>query len=483
MLDQLQRLLDVKPTDNLLVDKVMDDSVDSTFLDLQLNVSPTIKKINPRYEYANLLLCDTFYSCAIEEAIITLTSLGYGLDEAIDDVQNTILHWLVLNAPIHLIRKLSYKSQSMNVNVVNLDGETPLMLAAKNGRQQLVNLLITLGASLTECDILGFTAIDYAALFSKPIHFRGFEPTIFQTNYENLLLIALEQLKAVETISYQTLVEKLFELYIAYMRHQGWQYEGVVNKKSDYDRIESTSYILDCRSNMRYKVNCFDIANGFVYLLKAFGINELKLHVYENNIRSKPFTPKDPKIHGEFVCFDNEAQAKILSQGNYYSFLRHCVVVVMGRVYDPTFCCHYDNLNDVVHVDEIAPKVTFTYPKRQRKAIPTFLKEFSTKLSQSIFSPKEWDIKLRKEKISVISKRQPANLEMLFANNLVTFTSQNRIAGKMMSQVLELWKKSLPNNLNFQFDVFSIRKSTEISPVENIGNIPPVRTARFLSRA
>ncbi|MBI2791399.1 MAG: ankyrin repeat domain-containing protein [Gammaproteobacteria bacterium] len=426
------------------------------------------------YIRANRLLDDTFYNCDFDGTISSLLNEGFTLEEPFDDNENTLLHWLVLNAPFHFIRKILYFYPQTNINVSNRRGSTPLMLAASTGRQLVVDLLISKGASLQQADFEALTAKEYAALFPKPIDFLPAKLFRYQTIYLNLISKVISQVIGKPRLEQHVLVAKLFDLYIAYIRQQGWHYEGVVDKSSDYNRLSRNSYFLDCEMGKNYNVNCFDIANGFMHFIKTFGIKGARLHVYDN-IKSKPFTPKDPKIKGDFECFDKIAHAKILEQNNFYSFAKHCVIIVLGRVYDPTFCCSYTDVNDVVHTEEIVPvapvaQETKREPVNRNSKEVSYLRQFKSYLGNTIFPLSEWDILQRKGKIIVSAKTTPQRLELLFENNLITFTEVEFISDDTLSKINEAWKNTLPKAINSLYDVFILKQKEgkACSPISQV---------------
>jgi hypothetical protein len=423
------------------------------------------------YIRAKKLLDETFYNCDFDGAVSSLLNEGFALEEAFDDDEGTILHWMVLHAPLHFIRKILYLYPQTNIHVGNARGTTPLMLAASTGRQLVVNLLINKGAKEEQTDFAGLTAKEHAILFSRAIDFSAELTFKYQTIYINLISRAISQVFGKTRLQQPELVVQLFDLYIAFIRQQDWHYEGVIDKSSDYNRLSRNSYFLDCEMGKSYKVNCFDIANGFVHLVKAFGIKEAKLHVYDN-IKSKPFTPKDPKITGDFECFDKTAHANILKQQNFYSFGKHCVVVAFGRVYDPTFCCRYTDVNDVVHVEEVVPVAP--EPKRQilnkYADEANYLRQFRTYLGNTIFPLSEWDIHLRKGKLIVSAKTTPQRVELLFESNLITFAEVEFISEDILAKIREAWKNTLPKTMNSLYDVFILKQKERqvCSPIAQV---------------
>lgn len=54
-----------------------------------------------------------------------------------------------------------------DVNARRKRGQTPLMMAAQNGHLEVVQLLVESGASLTEDDDSGWTALDYAEQYER----------------------------------------------------------------------------------------------------------------------------------------------------------------------------------------------------------------------------------------------------------------------------------------------------------------------------
>ena len=79
----------------------------------------------------------------------------------VDEMQNTLLHYAVVNSKLFAVEKL-LQNQTVDVDAQNSDGASALIQAAKYSTEAIVNLLIEYGADKTIVDKNGKTAYDYA---------------------------------------------------------------------------------------------------------------------------------------------------------------------------------------------------------------------------------------------------------------------------------------------------------------------------------
>ena len=77
-----------------------------------------------------------------------------------------------------IAKKLLYRKGKLvaNVEAKRLGGETPLMLAARNGNAELVRLLIEAGVKVDATEVKGQTALMWAAAMSKVVRLRRTPP-------------------------------------------------------------------------------------------------------------------------------------------------------------------------------------------------------------------------------------------------------------------------------------------------------------------
>ena len=95
------------------------------------------------------------------ETLRLLLSHDCGVD-GLDRNRNTPLHVASMNllcdtAKIHLLLK-----NGANVNALNADGKSPIMLASMKGNAKVVRILAEHGANLHIADVRGWTALHYA---------------------------------------------------------------------------------------------------------------------------------------------------------------------------------------------------------------------------------------------------------------------------------------------------------------------------------
>ena len=195
-------------------------------------------------------------------------------------------------------------------------------------------------------------------------------------------------------------------------------------------------------------------------------------------MKSKSFLSKDQKIKGEFCCFDKEVQEKSFPEG-YFSYDNHCVTTCQGMYFDPTFCCYYSNVDDIVdsygkdEKDTSNPKINEGNNEKAKNAIriyanlgftsqlnslqlqstpsfcqqKTFQRLFPCKflaVLQSLFPDTEWYTLNRIGKITFTSKNANQYFGIESENNEVGFITEN-MPLETISDVLIAWGKSLPS--------------------------------------
>jgi len=402
--------------------------------------------------------------------IISLLKQGYTLEEPIDHLDNTFLHWLAMYAPFHMIEEVLEKSKITNIDTQNSIGETPLLIAARLGRQKAVSFLLANGANPTIQDISQRSAVEWAQRANDPIELTTKALTTEQTLYERLVSMFEEDVAVLGAMSEIEKVEYLFQKFITFIRSNHWLYDGT-------QRNYSQPFLLDCDAHRQYVVNCFDLAQTFATLLQALEISDVSTFVYKD-MKSKSFLSKDQKIKGEFCCFDKEVQEKSFPEG-YFNYDNHCVTTCQGMYFDPTFCCYYSHVDDIVDSyskDEknlSNPTKEKDNHQKMKDAIriyanigltsqlknlhlqntpafgqqKTFQGLFSCKFLaflQSLFPETKWYTLNRVDKITFTSKNGNNYFSIELENNEVSFITEN-IPLETISDILVAWGKSLPS--------------------------------------
>jgi ankyrin repeat protein len=433
-----------------------DDVLQDFVTDQSLNIGTIFK--------ADDLLQNSISNQSTEHVLDSLIHSGLSLDTPIDVFDNTILHWLINSVPIHQLKAILGRYQNFNINSQNILGETPLMQAAGSGRQLAVSLLLAHGADMSLLDSQGLTAEDFALNANAPIEFTTKALSDEQTVYEFLIAYFAKEKSNIESLPENQRAEYLFHHFNKFVRHCQWRYDGTTK---DYEQ----QFLLDCNMSKPYVVNCFDLANAFASLLKAYGVKDVSTHVY-HNMRSKPFAVKSPNIKGGYVCFDEEVQAKAFKKG-YFEFDNHCVVKCMGRYFDPTFCCSYDNENDIVESYD-APKVgpdqqyiniyvdfpidlqPSKSPKEAAK-LKTLQQERILNLKllsalHQLFPQDSWHHIRRSNKIMVNEIKGEGCLEIILNDNSIDFTS-SFIDPKLIINIVGLWREGMPALLQASYKI------------------------------
>ncbi len=421
-----------------------------------------------KYLYANRMLASSLNNFKIEAAVLSLLQAGFMLDEPILEDEGSLLHWLVIYAPFRVVQRAIQTKRYTSLDPQDKLEQTPLMLAARDGRQKVVSLLFRNGASTTMRDAFGFTPIEHAFTYPHPIQFSAVSAPI-QTIGDFMMNWMKPRTKGIELLTDKQKCVKLFHLYTTFIREQKWTYKGVPDETVKVvDRVLQHSYIFDCAADMQSTVNCFDLAGGFGYLLKTYGLKDISLHIYENNIYSKPFTPKNHRIKGDFVCFDPKAHQAMVADGNHYRFGQHCVVKCMGAYYDPTFCCYYTKADDVnLFVETPPPSPAWTLTELQENHEPlvnekslSFQNQFMEALER-IFLKSQWDIFQRKGKFIIKSKNNQSHLTLYLENDLLTFGDKQGITENTLVKVGVAWKESLPKPIQSLYSVLSLKGSIQ----------------------
>ncbi|HRE32224.1 MAG TPA: hypothetical protein PLD88_09655, partial [Candidatus Berkiella sp.] len=174
----------------------------------------------------------------------------------------------------------------------------------------------------------------------------------------------------------------------------------------------------------------------------------VKLHTYINFI-SRPFNDKGP-LKGDFVCFDQDFQDKIPPTQDRYRYRQHFVLQVGSRFFDPTFCCYYDNQDDILEPSKIKSTISFA---KYHKGY--FNLRFLAAL-HSLFSTEYWTYWHHYRSIKITNKNKAA-LHLEETKNQVTLHATN-LSKEQVSFVLQaILKTNNDKNDNYECTVYTNR--------------------------
>ncbi|HRE32223.1 MAG TPA: ankyrin repeat domain-containing protein, partial [Candidatus Berkiella sp.] len=179
------------------------------------------------------------------------TEYSLGIDDPIDEYDNTILHYLIEFVPAPLFQVILEKYPHCNLNVRTSDGIGLIKKAATRERYAIVELLQKHKAplytrELTTSEEQGYKA--YLQLNQAPLIYPCLA---FSFNHMRLNSKDLDEH-----------LLKFFQSYIDYVRKNNFKYHG--------ERLYG-GMILDSRLGESITVNCYDLATNLGYLLKMQG--------------------------------------------------------------------------------------------------------------------------------------------------------------------------------------------------------------------
>lgn len=260
----------------------------------------------------------------IDETICEIEALGFELDDPINGLDDTPLHYLINIMPADDFKKLIEARPDVDLDVRNVHGRSLIDLAASNNRFSLMKILSDEGVFFDFRTLDEKAINDYLAYCSRKTNL---------STYAYLHRIFSEARKVQPDD--QECAIACFNLFMDYLKRCHFKYDG-----SDRDG----EHFLDEPAGKGFTINCVDVSMAFGHLLASIGIKGLHLHRYYH-IMSRRFSDKG-KLQGDFVCFDNDYQKHKLTTKSF-AFNMHTVLRVGTHLFDPTFSCHYAHPEDL----------------------------------------------------------------------------------------------------------------------------------------
>lgn len=260
----------------------------------------------------------------IAETICEIEALGLELDEPINGLDDTPLHYLINIMPADDFKRLIKARPDLDLDVRNVHGRSLIDLAASINRFSMMKILDDKAVFFDSRKLDEEAINDYLAYCSRKTNL---------STYTYLHRIFSEARKVQPDDQKCTIA--CFNLFMDYLKRCHFKYNG-----SDRDG----EYFLDEPAGKGFTINCVDVSMAFGHLLASIGIKGLQLHRYYH-IMSRRFSDKG-KIQGDFICFDNDYQKHKLTTKSF-AFNMHTVLRVGTHLFDPTFSCHYAHPDDL----------------------------------------------------------------------------------------------------------------------------------------
>lgn len=108
---------------------------------------------------------DLFHAVEVDAANVVQTLLSQGLDPNVRDDKGQVALFLALRGESRQVTALLLAQPAVDVDAVNADGETPLMMAALRGDLTSARQLLARGAAVQR---EGWTPLHYAATGPEP---------------------------------------------------------------------------------------------------------------------------------------------------------------------------------------------------------------------------------------------------------------------------------------------------------------------------
>lgn len=374
------------------------------------------------YLEANRLLTQLITTLNIVDVCQRFDQLGLRLDEPIDEYDNTALHILAKRLPTIAFRDLLLSIPNCSLLQTNSGNQTIMDVAAENYRLPMMQMLH-----------------EKFGLNSPRAYENLYNHYIRKTRFPSLHEYFDRCFKKanVTKLDHNRKVEFYFKEFVAYIRKSWLRYHGT-NRDG--------SYLLDCEYGERYQVNCYDLASAFGYLLISNGISDVQIHHY-TKIKSRPFNDKG-LIHGDFVCFDDEYHQNYYAHAGFFIFEDHYVLRVGSRFFDPTFCCYYNNENDLL---SLLNKITIDFNYTTVHPINMNFKLNLTFIAgmNALFNNSEWKYEFFGE--SLLISKGSIHIKLKQRVDHAHFSSEG-LTALQMSQVISLWYKTrspiIPTNVN-----------------------------------
>lgn len=110
------------------------------------------------------------------------------------------------------------------------------------------------------------------------------------------------------------------------------------------------------------EVNCFELADMFIYLCKLVGIKSASKHIY----RYQPSGKLGQKLGKyTFKCFDKQFKFT----DNEFCFDQHCIAQVDGKFYDLNFSCIYNPHSTPYDTSPFARAIHLLYTNKKVEAL------------------------------------------------------------------------------------------------------------------
>lgn len=342
-----------------------------------------------------------------KQLLADIHHLGFGLDEGTDELNNTPLHNLVKFLPYPAIEYILANYNDCQLDCLNAMGVSIRDMADQDDRRCVVQLLTQY---LTPNSTVSYQ-LPYSTVYQDL-------QALFKNNHSPL-------------DEDNEIVIKHFLTYVNYFRRNRYRYHGTVRD----------GHVLDGVSGQSYVVNCYDLTIGFGFLLRENGFTNIKVYRY-SNIESRRFSNKGPLV-GDYVCFDPVAHRNKFLHQDFYSFDVHYVLQVGQRFFDPTFCCHYDNVDDILSMPSTANEIkersiiiTIDYPSASNQNKVSFLGLKVSAGFHSHFPPQYWTYEYKRDGIYI--RRGSTELSIERNDERISFTA-NEISAQELLDTINSW--------------------------------------------
>lgn len=428
----------------------------------RMHTSHSFRMID-EYIHIENILKTSIETCSFKHNISQLIDRGVKLDEPIDQIDSSLLHYLVRFAPVYVIEALlKYSDGKCNIHVADCMGRTPWLIAMRRNRHKVCAILENYEKNMLNESIIlpwQFENVAQASFFDKEIASPEYvdEPLTY-----HFLMSSISQSARFQNFTTSSDKAKyIFKKFTSHIRNQKLQYSPIFR--------EDGRYLLDCAVNIEHKVNCYDLSHAFGYILNEFNINT---RVVEYVGVTEKDNTRTLKIDGSLVCFDTNYNSAIYASLGYYHFSKHCVIYCENEklYFDPTFCCYYFNYGAILYssnplVDlrenNLAISVN-VYPVGLRFPLDTILtfSEAFTTAFRKLFTKSEWKIKQSKETICAVKKQGRSEIKLLASYNSLMVTTKHASV-ETVASVIKKWERKTKPGLTFAYSVFMKSKAVQ----------------------